>query len=209
MTITQSTQADHLELLPQRKPHLKLIHAAIFLLATAAGAALIYSLQPPKPPPGSLLYELHLFTSNNRVEDFTPHFQMLQYNAAQGVRNLSGGDLVGNINFSSEPRMVTRFSLAIPTHDPPYPTLTGLQFEIRGDPIRDRTRLNLKIETDYTEAAHQFDLGEGEYRVVEVLTGEKDRRKWCYAIIFVEPTKLTTGLAVPFPAPAPAASGGS
>lgn len=186
---------------PRHRVFIYCIHGALLLFAIAAGAALIYTIQPPKPAPGSLLYEMHIFTSDQRVEDFTPHVQMLQYNAAQGVRWLNGGDMVGNIHFASEPGMLTRFNLALPSSVGQYQTLTGMQFEIRGDPVRDRMRLGLSIETNYTVAAHRLEMAEGEYRVVEVLTGKKDRQKWCYAIIHVQSAKIMAATALAKPQP--------
>ncbi len=176
---------------------------AILLVGLAVGVILIYAVQPPPPTPGSLLYEVTLFTSDQPIIDFTPNIQFLQKNLAKSVFLQPGSDLAGNIHFSSEPRMLTRFNFALLNQNTPYRTLTGLQFEVRGDPIRDRIRTSLKIGANGAQSSHSIELGDGEYRVVEVICGEKDQRRWCYAIVTVQRAKAPPPRTMVAPRAAP------
>lgn len=180
------------------------IHLLILLVGLASGAALIYSLQPPKPPPTALVYEMFVFSADKPVTDFTPYFEAQAYNAAQGVRLLSGGNMVGNIQFASTPGTMTRLNLALPDQMTPYTTLTGMQFDTRGDVFRDRLRTSIKVTVNQTEVSHLLELSEGEYRAVEIITGNQNRRKWCYAIIKVDRSQpsVVTALTLPNPVPA-------
>jgi hypothetical protein len=91
-----------------------LLHGVVFLLATAAGAALIYVVQPPKPPPGTLLYEIHFLTFNNPVEDLTAELPAI-HQTPPGRSFWRGADLGGNHQFSCEPEKLLQFTMAAPT----------------------------------------------------------------------------------------------
>jgi hypothetical protein len=179
------------------------IHLLILFVGLGSGITLIYSLKPPPPAPGSLLYEVTLFSSDTPVEDFTPHFQMLQANAAQGVRITSGGGVSGNITFSAEPKGLTQFDLTQINQATPFTTLEQLECEVRGDPIQDRIRTRMKLVLNNTSASHHFELKGGEYRALEVIRGEKGVRQWCYAIVSVQRTKTPPPLILVPPRPAP------
>lgn len=182
-----------------------MIHSLILLVGFGAGASLIYSLRPPLPAPGSLLYEVTLFTSAQPVEDFTPYFKMLQANAAQSVRITIGGGISGNVTFSAEPKGLVQFDMTQINQTTAFTTMQRLDCEVRGEPIRDRIRTSMKICVNKTSASHQFELKDGEYRALEVMRGDYGAHQWCYTIVTVQRAKAPPPkiMVVPRPAPAP------
>lgn len=181
-----------------------IFHAAIFLFGGVGGLGLIYLVQPPPSPRGSLLYDITLFSSEKPISDFMPYVQMLQYNGAQGVRLTSGGGLAGNIHFSTSPKAMTRFNLALANYTAPFTTLNGLEFEVRGEVHRDRIQTQLKIAADGVVDLHHCELRDGEYRVIEVVRGKTDDRQWCYAILRVDRVRDPPPRAMVTPVPIPA-----
>src|SRR5436190_23266712 len=81
---------------------------SIFLLGIAAGAALIYSVQPPKVA-DSLAYELFLFTSDKPLGEFKQQIAAMKQ-SQPGRIVWSGGDVVGNIQFAAPSGMLTRMN---------------------------------------------------------------------------------------------------
>lgn len=180
------------------------IHLLILLVGLAAGVVLIYSLRPPPPAPGSLLYEVTLFTSAKPIEDFTPYFKMLQANAAQGVRITIGGGVSGNVTFSAEPKGLVQFNMTQINQTRAFTNMQRLDCEVRGEPIREHVRTSMKIRVNETSASHQFELKDGEYRALEVIRGDYGARQWCYAIVTVQRAKTPPPLILVTPKAAPA-----
>jgi hypothetical protein len=119
----------------------------------------------------------------------------------------SGADFAGNVQFAAPSGMLTRFNLAVPDDTTPFTTLTSIQFDVRGEQVRNRVCVSLDVEAGSLAAGHELNLGQEEYRVVELLNGKNERRNWLYAIIVVDQSKVAPVLAVPLPRPAPAGRG--
>lgn len=205
--MTLTTLPHDAQLGPHSRPsaYLTLIHASIFLLSVAAGALLIYSLQPPPPPPGSLLYEIHFFTSDKPADHSTEQLAAIQQ-TTPATSSWRGADLVGMHQFSTEPEERLRFTMATPTYLAEFRNFAPLRFEVRGAPRGDRIRTHLKIGVNGIDASHHFELDGAECRVVEFMYGEKQHRRWCYAIIQVQPTKPIPSVGAALSGPKTAAS---
>lgn len=182
-----------------------LVHSLILLIGCAAGAALIYSLQPPKPPPGPLLYEIHFFTFDKPVNDVTTAIEAFQQ-TTPASSYISGADLLGMHQVSTEPGESLRFTMAMPTFLKEYRNLSALRFEIRGVPQGDRIRTGLKIGINGDDALHHFELKSSEAHVVQFTYGEAPNRRWCYAIIRVQPAKPSPSVGTALSGPKTAAS---
>lgn len=174
--------------IPRPRILVYLTHTVLFLLATSAGAALIFSLQTPKPPPGTLHYEIHFLTFNKPVDDLTSELPAI-HKTPPGRSSWNGADLVGNHQFSTQPEERLRFTMATPSFYAEYRNLSPLRFEVQGVPHGDRIRTNLTIGVNKVDFSHHFELAESEYRVVQFIYGEKQHRRWCYAIVRVQSAK--------------------
>jgi hypothetical protein len=163
-----------------------LIHSLILLVGLVTGAALIYSLQPPKPPPASLLYRVDFFTFAEPRNHFSAPRAALQLATPAGTM-WSGADFFGNHQFSTQPQEIFRFTMATPTYLKEFSNFAPLRFEVSGAPHGDRVRAHLKLGVNNTDFSHHFDLDDSEGRLFQFVYGEEPYRRWCYAIIRVTP----------------------
>jgi hypothetical protein len=191
-----------------RRFHGLLTYAILLLVGLGFGIALIHFFQPPTTSPGSLLYEIYLFTSDKPVSDVTTQLAQIRQ-TSPGTSSWRGSDIVGNIQFASEPKMSTRFNIATPNYLSALRTQTTLNFESRGTANRDRVHTELKIRANGTESCHQFELSDEECRVVEFAYGEGEQRRWCYAIIKVQQAKAPPPKTTVVPRPAPLSTPGN
>lgn len=168
-----------------------ILHAAIFLVGLAAGAALIYSLQPPKPPPHQLVYDLFLFGSDAPVTDFAPQLDAMRLGAPNWLRldPWWGPKFEGNMQRVTTPNVPATISTRLFNWSIPFTTDYRFRIDVVGEELKQTTRTKLTFRLGKVASNHQFELGNEEVRVIQLDSGNKPGHPYFYAMVRVQPIK--------------------
>jgi hypothetical protein len=176
---------------PTAKVKTSTIYASILLLSIAAGAGLIYSLQPPKPPPAQLVYQIMLLDSENPISDFEP-FVLRQ---AQGMFGIS---------LVTSPKVPATLTTTFPAMSGPGQSPPPLRMDVVGEWDKDRVETDLTLHFRGIKTIQHIAPRDGETCVVELASNGADEQ-FHYALIHVKTVKPTPAgpliLVTPVPAP--------
>lgn len=171
--------------------------AAIFLLSSAFGAGLIYSLQPPKPAAPMLIYSVFLFVSDEPITDFVPHAEMMKLGVSGYVIGGRGPRYVGNIQLATTPGVPASLNTSLPTR--PLHPFPHCRIDVISDQTERGFRTKLKFFGD-ERTSHVFELRPSEFRAIVLSPGGRDGANRVYAILQVEEAlPLVSGVTLPNP----------
>lgn len=181
------------------------LHALLFLLAIGAGAGMIYSLQPPKPPPTQLIYDLFLFSSNTSVTDFATQSELMKLGVNVSADNAPGPRIISNIQLATAEKIQTTLMLALggsfpPSH--PFPQIGNVQINVVGEETKGRIRTKLEFKTGEGTFTHRFISGEEEVRVLQLDSAGRPGHQYFYALVRVQPMKAAPQGTLSLPNPA-------
>jgi hypothetical protein len=149
--------------------------ALILVVGVGLGTALIYSLQPPKPPPAQLVYHIMLLDSETPISDFEP-FVLRQ---AQGMLGIS---------LVTSPKVPATLNTTFPALSGPGQSPPPLRMDVVGEWKKDQVDTDLTLYFRGIKTIQHIAPRDGETCIVELASNGADEQ-FHYALIHVKTVK--------------------